>query len=118
MPVIRAGLLLLLSSTLVSAAAQRQTAPTVAGSQPPPSVQPAPPPFIDPATIRPAARPEDVRSIEAIVGAVYDVISGPAGPRDWNRFKSLLLPECRLMPVGHRPDGQDTYRALDADGYI
>ena len=22
------------------------------------------------------------------------------------------------MPVGHRPDGQDVYRVMDADGYI
>jgi hypothetical protein len=117
MPLTRAGLLLLLSAT-VAAAAPRQTAGPPAAPQPPPAVQPGPPLFVDPATIRPAGRPEDVRSIEAIIGAVYDVISGPAGRRDWNRFKSLLLPECRLMPVGHRPEGQDTYRALDADGYI
>ena len=50
--------------------------------------------------------------------AVYDVISGPAGPRDWNRFKSLLLPECRLIPVSHPADGQAAYRTLDAETYI
>jgi hypothetical protein len=81
--------------------------------------QPAtPPPFVDPATLRPKARPEDVKSVDAIVAALYDVISGPAGPRDWDRLNSLMLPEARFMPVGHRPDGQDVYRAIDADGYV
>lgn len=48
----------------------------------------------------PVAKPEDVKSIEAITAAVYDVISGPAGkPRDWDRFRSLFVPDARLMPV-------------------
>jgi hypothetical protein len=48
----------------------------------------------------PVAKPEDVKSIEAITAAVYDVISGPAGkPRDWDRFRSLFIPDARLMPV-------------------
>jgi hypothetical protein len=46
------------------------------------------------------AKPEDVKSIEAITAAVYDVISGPAGKaRDWDRFRSLFVPDARLMPV-------------------
>jgi hypothetical protein len=39
----------------------------------------------------------DVRSMDAIVHAYYDVISGPAGDRDWNRFYSLFLPGGRLI---------------------
>ena len=31
----------------------------------------------------PAADPADVESIDAILAALYDVISGPAGGRDW-----------------------------------
>ncbi|MEE8594523.1 MAG: hypothetical protein V3T25_01520, partial [Gemmatimonadota bacterium] len=35
---------------------------------------------------------DDVESIDAIIAALYDVISGPAGQeRDWNRFRSLFL---------------------------
>ena len=106
----------LLSPALAFAAAAAQTP---AGAQSLPAMQaPAPPPFIDPATLRPRARAADVGSIDAIVAAVYDVISGPPGTRDWDRFRSLLLPECRLLPAGHRPDGQDVYRVMDADGYI
>ena len=33
----------------------------------------------------------DEFSIEATVLAVYNVVSGPAGRRDWNRFKELFV---------------------------
>ena len=50
-------------------------------------------------TDTPVARPQDVSSADAIVAAVYDVISGPAGQkRDWNRFASLFYPGARLVP--------------------
>jgi hypothetical protein len=39
----------------------------------------------------------DVRSMDAIMHAIYDVISGPAGNRDWNRFYSLFVPGGRLI---------------------
>ena len=42
-----------------------------------------------------AAAPNDVKSIDAIVAAVYDVISGPAGERDWDRLRSLFHSEAR-----------------------
>jgi len=48
----------------------------------------------------PAAKPEDVKSVGAIITALYDVISGPAGqPRDWQRFRSLFYPGAQMMPV-------------------
>ena len=53
----------------------------------------------------PPARPEDVASIPAIMKATYDVISGPAGPRDWDRFRSLFAPGARLIPTAC-PQGQ------------
>ncbi|MGH7585964.1 MAG: hypothetical protein ACREMH_06935 [Gemmatimonadales bacterium] len=54
----------------------------------------------DTTTAGPQARPEDVASVEAILAATYDVISGPAGTRDWDRFRSLFAPGARLIPVG------------------
>jgi len=45
----------------------------------------------------PPAVAGDVRSIDAILHAAYDVISGPAGPRDWQRFYSLFAPGARLI---------------------
>jgi hypothetical protein len=39
----------------------------------------------------------DVDTVEHLVAALYEVISGPAGqPRDWDRFRSLFLPDGRL----------------------
>ena len=52
----------------------------------------------------PAARAADVRSIDGIVNALYQVISGPAGqPREWQRFRSLFLPDARLIPTRPTP---------------
>ena len=58
----------------------------------------------------PPADPADVESIDAIMKAVYEVISGDAGvARDWDRFRSLFAPGATLSPVG-RPQGSSTYR--------
>jgi hypothetical protein len=53
----------------------------------------------------PVAKPADVASPDAILAAVYDVISGPPGPRDWDRFNSLFATGARLIPVGPKKDG-------------
>jgi hypothetical protein len=67
----------------------------------------------------PQARPEDVASMDAILAALYDVISGPAGKkRDWNRMRSLFIPEGRLMAVGPKKEGGFGYRVMDVEGYI
>ena len=47
----------------------------------------------------PVAKPADVHSSEAIINAVYSVISGGKNqPRDWNRMRSLFIPDARLIP--------------------
>ena len=79
---------------------------------------PVPSPSSAQQTGAPAANPADVESIDAIMIAVYDVISGDAGEaRDWDRFRSLFAPGATLSPVG-RPDGT-TYvrRAITPDQY-
>lgn len=54
----------------------------------------------------PKANPADVSSVDAVLSALYDVISGPAGqPRDWNRFRSLFVPDAHLIPVRHGTTG-------------
>ncbi|HEX7117910.1 MAG TPA: hypothetical protein VF212_03935 [Longimicrobiales bacterium] len=59
-----------------------------------------------PADAPPPADPADVASIDAIIAALYDVISGPAGQaRDWDRFRSLFVPGARLIPVAVPRDG-------------
>ncbi len=67
----------------------------------------------------PAADPADVESVDAIIGAVYDVISGPAGEaRDWDRMRSLFVPEARLIPTGRRPDGTGGHLVWSIEDYI
>jgi len=67
---------------------------------------------------RPAANPTDVGSVDAIVTALYAAISGGAGEkRDWNRFRSLFLPNARLIPARVRPDGSSDAWIFSADDY-
>ncbi len=93
------------------------------GAEPtPPPKAPAPPPA--PAAPAPEAsvptpKPEDVATPEALVAALYDVISGPKGKaRDWNRFRSLFAPGARMIASGKRPDGTTGYRVLTPEEYI
>jgi hypothetical protein len=79
---------------------------------------PTPTPTPQPAPVR-AANPADVASIESIIAAVYDVISGPAGKkRDWDRMQSLFAPGARLIPTGPRQAGGYGSRVLSVDDYI
>lgn len=65
------------------------------------------------------ARIEDVESVESILAALYDVLSGPAGEaRDWDRLRSLFLQSARMVPVQRAPDGDVRYRALTVEEYV
>jgi hypothetical protein len=67
---------------------------------------------------RPAANPADVSSPDDILKALYNVISGPAGQkRDWNRFKSLVVPNGRFIPTVKGPNGAASARVMSADDY-
>lgn len=81
---------------------------------------PAPAPVAGPVLVTvPPAAAADVASIDAIITALYDVISGPAGqPRDWNRMRSLFVPGGRLMPTQARPGGGFGLRVLEVNDYI
>ena len=65
------------------------------------------------------AKTDDVGSLDGIMAAVYDVISGPAGQkRDWDRMRSLFAPGARLIPTGKRPDGSSVLLVWTVDQYI
>ena len=72
----------------------------------------------------PKAKPEDVNSPEAILNAVYSVISGGKGQaRDWDRMRSLFIPDARLIPSvssppAPGPEGHADAVILTVDGYI
>jgi hypothetical protein len=68
----------------------------------------------------PPAAPADVATVDGIIAALYDVISGPAGQaRNWDRFRSLFVPEAKLIPTGF-PQGSTTARAryLSVEDYV
>lgn len=67
-----------------------------------------------------SVNPADVASIDAIITAAYDGISGPAGKkRDWERERSLYYPGARLIPTA-KPGANDGLapQILDIDGFI
>jgi hypothetical protein len=67
----------------------------------------------------PAADSQDVASVDAILAALYQVISGDSGvARNWDRFRSLFAPGARLIPIGPRPGGAFGARALTPEEYI
>lgn len=81
--------------------------------------KPAPQATPTPTPNAPAANPADVSSMDAIVAAVYDVISGSASKkRDWDRMRSLFFPGARLIPTSPRSTGGYGSRALTVDEYI
>lgn len=86
-------------------------APRAAQAQAPAAPAPAP--------ATPAARPADVQSPDAIITALYDVISGEAGQaRDWDRFRSLFHADARLIPTFRRPSGEIVVRVITPEQYI
>lgn len=82
----------LLWATLVLQASPQQSS-TAAQATPPPLVG-----SIAAHSDWPAAKSaSDVDTVDHLVASLYDVISGAAGkPRDWERFRSLFLPDGRL----------------------
>jgi hypothetical protein len=63
-----------------------------------------------------------VESIDAIIAAAYDVISGPGDKeRDWDRERSLFYPRARIIPTASVPGRNDVDlepQLLDVEGYI
>jgi hypothetical protein len=67
---------------------------------------------------RTATRP-DVTSLQAIVDAVYEILSGRAGEaRDWDRWRALYAPGARLIPIERDSQGLVAPRVLSPDEYI
>jgi hypothetical protein len=49
----------------------------------------------------------DVASLDAILDAFYDAVSGSAGQeRDWNRVRRLFIPHARIVPSRPRQSGE------------
>lgn len=64
-------------------------------------------------------RPSDVATLDAILHALYETVSGPMGqPRDWDRFRFLFLPGARLMPIVSIPGEKAGVRLLSTEDFI
>jgi hypothetical protein len=61
----------------------------------------------------------DAVSIDAVIKALYESISGYAGePRQWERDRALYAPGALLIPM-RPPDGRGAAaEILDIDGYV
>ncbi|HBQ58792.1 MAG TPA: hypothetical protein DD671_03995 [Balneolaceae bacterium] len=64
-------------------------------------------------------RQKDVESIDNLMEALYASISGEQGePRDWDRFRNLMLPGSRLIPTGGGENGKNTYQVMTPGEFI
>ena len=73
-----------------------------------------------PASTPREADPKDVASLDSIMKAVYEVISGDAGQkRDWDRFRSLFHKDAKLIPTGKNAQtGVTMARFMTPDDYV
>jgi hypothetical protein len=37
--------------------------------------------------------------VDHLIASLYDVVSGPAGQRDWDRFRALFVPDGRIVSI-------------------
>ena len=64
------------------------------------------------------ADPADVATLDGIIRAYYEVVSGPAGqPRDWARDSTLHHPEAVVTVVGRDADGAVVIEPSDLAAY-
>lgn len=62
--------------------------------------------------------PPPYHSIEALLDTLYEVISGPAGPRRWTKERELFHPLARLMRTGTDADGRPWIKIMSLTEYI
>lgn len=97
-------------------ASARQEAQPSPLTEHPPAGHPAPPP---PITDWPQAAAEDVKSIDAIIAAFYASTAGePNQPREWDRFRSLFIPQARLIPARVNADGSAGAFVLSPNEFV
>lgn len=67
----------------------------------------------------PEPRPEDVESIDSIVRAYYETVSGEKGKaRDWNRLRSLMFPDLRFVTARPLDNDVSMPMVLSIDQFI
>ena len=60
-----------------------------------------------------APRTADVATIDGMIRAYYEVVSGPAGaPRDWARDRTLYIPDVRFVDIHTDAEGNARPRIM------
>ena len=66
-----------------------------------------------------APRPEDVSTIDGMIKAYYEVVSGPAGqPRQWDRDATLYIPNVRFIIVSEDATGKTTAESMTHQEFV
>ena len=66
-----------------------------------------------------AARPEDVSTIDGMVRAYYEVVSGPAEKkREWGRDATLYVPGIRFLIFHEDKNGRTSVRTLTHQEFV
>ena len=64
------------------------------------------------------SRVEDVSTIDGILKAYYEVVSGPAGqPRDWERDRNLYIPGVKFVAMSVK-DGRPVAAVMTHEQYV
>jgi hypothetical protein len=81
------------------------------------SQQAAAPPHVDVPAIAP--RTEDVGSVDGIMKAFYEVISGPAGQaRQWSRDRTLYIADIRFVSMSEDKAGHPKANVVSHQQYV
>src|SRR4051812_45253003 len=59
----------------------------------------------------------DEAAIGAVVDAMYAMVSGPAGPRDWSRQPQVFHPDARQMRTGVQASGTPWIKVMTPQSY-
>ena len=66
-----------------------------------------------------APRDEDVASIDGVIKAFYEVISGPAGQaRQWSRDRTLYIPDVRFVAMSEDKSGKPRAQIVSHQQFV
>jgi hypothetical protein len=66
-----------------------------------------------------APRPEDVSTIDGMIKAYYEIVSGPAGQaRQWDRDATLYIPNVRFVIVSEDATGKTTAVSMSHQEFV
>jgi len=63
-------------------------------------------------------QPFDPSRLSSVIDAMYAMVSGPAGPRDWSLQKAVFHPQARQMRTGVDADSNAWIRIMTLDDYV